>query len=56
MIMKDLGAFAWNGLVAPAATPKEIVVRLNREIGEVIKATRAKVEMPHACPILAHAG
>ena len=29
-------ATAWNGLVAPAATPKEIILRLNHEIGEVL--------------------
>ncbi len=29
-------AIAWNGLVAPAATPKEIILRLNHEIGEVL--------------------
>ncbi len=31
-------AIAWNGLLAPAATPKEIVIRLNREIGEILSS------------------
>ncbi len=35
-------AIAWNGLVAPAATPKEIVARLNREIGEVLRTPEIK--------------
>ena len=35
-------AIAWNGLLAPAATPKEIVIRLNREIGEVLASPALK--------------
>ena len=35
-------AIAWNGLLAPAATPKEIVIRLNREIGEVLASPGLK--------------
>ncbi len=31
-------AVAWNGFVAPAATPREIVERLNREINAVLHA------------------
>ena len=29
-------AIAWNGLLAPAATPNEIILRLNREISEIL--------------------
>ncbi len=29
----------WNGLMAPAATPKEIIARLNAEIVKVLRAT-----------------
>ncbi|MEQ1515563.1 MAG: tripartite tricarboxylate transporter substrate binding protein [Usitatibacteraceae bacterium] len=29
-------AIAWNGLVAPIATPKEVITRLNREIAAVL--------------------
>ena len=35
-------AIAWNGLVAPAATPKEIVARLNQEIGKVLAMPQIK--------------
>ena len=35
-------AIAWNGLVAPAATPKEIIIRLNWEIGEVLAMPEVK--------------
>ena len=28
---------AWYGIVAPAGTPREIVTRLNREIGEILR-------------------
>lgn len=30
-------SFGWNGILAPAATPREIIVRLNREINEVLQ-------------------
>ena len=30
-------AYSWAGILAPAATPKDIVARLNREIVEVLK-------------------
>ena len=30
-------SFGWNGILAPAATPRDIVVRLNREINEVLQ-------------------
>ena len=38
-------AIAWNGLVAPVATPKELVMRINRDIDEVLAdpARRAKL-------------
>ncbi|HKQ29543.1 MAG TPA: tripartite tricarboxylate transporter substrate binding protein [Burkholderiales bacterium] len=32
-------SFGWNGILAPAATPREIIVRLNREINEVLQLT-----------------
>ena len=35
-------AIAWNGLVAPAATSKEIVARLNQEIGKVLAMPEIK--------------
>src|SRR5262245_11655669 len=30
-------AFSWAGLIAPAGTPREVVVRLNREIGQILR-------------------
>ena len=30
-------SFGWNGILAPAATPREIIVRLNREINEIFQ-------------------
>jgi tripartite-type tricarboxylate transporter receptor subunit TctC len=30
-------AVAWNGFVAPAGTPQEIIGRLNREINEILQ-------------------
>jgi tripartite-type tricarboxylate transporter receptor subunit TctC len=30
-------SFGWNGILAPAATPREIIGRLNREINEVLQ-------------------
>jgi tripartite-type tricarboxylate transporter receptor subunit TctC len=29
-------AFSWAGLIAPAGTPKEVVVRLNRETAQIL--------------------
>jgi tripartite-type tricarboxylate transporter receptor subunit TctC len=30
-------AYSWVGMVAPAATPREVVARLNREIVDILK-------------------
>jgi tripartite-type tricarboxylate transporter receptor subunit TctC len=30
-------SFGWNGILAPAGTPREIIVRLNREINEIFQ-------------------
>jgi tripartite-type tricarboxylate transporter receptor subunit TctC len=30
-------AFSWAGLIAPAGTPKEVVVRLNRETAQILR-------------------
>jgi tripartite-type tricarboxylate transporter receptor subunit TctC len=38
-------AAGWFALVAPAGTPKEIVDRLNREIGEIIKNPEVQASM-----------
>lgn len=38
-------ALAWNGLVAPAATPKDVIVRINKDVNGVLAnpACRAKL-------------
>ena len=35
-------AITWNGILAPAATPKEIIARLNAAIGQVLRSTDTK--------------
>ena len=35
---KEYEAYAWFGVVAPAATPKDIVARLNADIVAVLKS------------------
>ena len=35
-------AIAWNGFVAPAATPTEIIIRLNTEIVAILKMPDVK--------------
>ena len=33
---------SWNGIVVPAKTPKEIVMRLNKELRRAVKAPEVK--------------
>jgi tripartite-type tricarboxylate transporter receptor subunit TctC len=42
----DFEAVAWNGFVAPAGTPREVIERLNREINAILQApdVRPRVE------------
>jgi len=35
-------AVAWNGFVAPAGTPREVVARLNQEINAILNAAQVK--------------
>src|SRR5688572_13176760 len=35
-------AITWNGIVAPAGTPQQIIVRLNAAIGQVLRSTEMK--------------
>ena len=35
-------AITWNGILAPAATPKEIVAKLNAAIGQVVRSTEIR--------------
>ena len=39
--MKEFDFGAWQGVLAPAGTPREIVARLNREINAVLKDPEA---------------
>lgn len=38
-------ATAWNGIVAPAATPMEIVAKLNREVNEILRESTVRAKM-----------
>jgi tripartite-type tricarboxylate transporter receptor subunit TctC len=38
----DFNVVAWFGIVAPAATPKPVIARLSREIGEVLASAEVK--------------
>ena len=38
----DFDITVWFGLVAPANTPREIVERLNREVGEILRTAQLK--------------
>lgn len=38
-------AYSWIGIVAPAHTPKEIVMKLNREIVEILKDKETREEL-----------
>jgi tripartite-type tricarboxylate transporter receptor subunit TctC len=40
--IKDFDVVAWFGIVAPAGTPKEIVLRLSQEIGRILAAPDIK--------------
>ena len=42
---KDFEAVTWFGFVAPAATPKDIVTRLNAEINNVLKTPDVKKKL-----------
>lgn len=44
--LKGFEIISWNGILAPAGTPRDVVERLNRDITEVIKspALRERVE------------
>src|SRR6185436_13408145 len=44
--LTDFEDVTWNGIVAPAGTPREVLVRLNSEIGENHGAGRVQAKIP----------
>jgi tripartite-type tricarboxylate transporter receptor subunit TctC len=46
-------ATAWQGLVAPAGVPREIITRLNREVDGILKLgdVRERIEADGAEPV-----
>jgi tripartite-type tricarboxylate transporter receptor subunit TctC len=43
--VKDMYAFAWYGLMAPAGTPPDIVNRLNRELNAVLQTPEIRTRL-----------
>ena len=41
-------AVAWNGFVAPAGTPRELIARLNQEINAILQAPQVKPKIESA--------
>jgi tripartite-type tricarboxylate transporter receptor subunit TctC len=41
-------SYGWNGLMAPTGTPREIIVRFNREINEVLKLPEVREQFAKA--------
>ena len=41
-------AVAWNGFVAPASTPREVIARLNREINAIMNTAQVKTRIEAA--------
>lgn len=41
-------SYGWNGIVAPAGTPREVVARLNREINEVLALPEVRATLSNA--------
>jgi tripartite-type tricarboxylate transporter receptor subunit TctC len=43
--LKGFEATAWNGIVVPAGTPREIVERLNREVNEILRSPDVRARL-----------
>jgi tripartite-type tricarboxylate transporter receptor subunit TctC len=43
--IKDMYAFAWYGLMAPAGTPRDIIDRLNRELNTVLQTAEIRTRL-----------
>ena len=41
-------SYGWNGIVAPAGTPREVIARLNREINEVLALPEVRATLSNA--------
>ena len=41
-------SYGWNGIVAPAGTPREVIARLNREINEVLALPEVRATLANA--------
>jgi tripartite-type tricarboxylate transporter receptor subunit TctC len=37
-------ADAWNGLIAPAGTPRPIIDRISKDVAEIIRQPRARMD------------
>ena len=45
--VKDFEADQWYGVVAPAGTPREIVVKLNAQINQALASPELKARLTH---------
>ena len=43
--LKDFDAVGWNGLLAPAGTPRDIVARLNTEVVRVLRIPEVRDQL-----------
>ncbi|MGB8446381.1 MAG: tripartite tricarboxylate transporter substrate-binding protein, partial [Pseudolabrys sp.] len=58
--LPDVEADAWNGLIAPGATPKPIIDKISKDVAEIIRqpmlreklATRINGEIERWAPVI----
>ena len=43
--LKGFDVAAWNGIIVPAGTPREIVARLNRDVNEILRSPEVKARL-----------
>ena len=43
----DVEADAWNGLIAPGATPKSIIDKINKDVADISSSRRCAISSPH---------
>jgi tripartite-type tricarboxylate transporter receptor subunit TctC len=46
--LKDFDSDGWNGILAPAGTPREIVLRINRDINDALASTEVRAVLTKA--------